>query len=102
MRTGDVLERLTGNEKLRAVLAAQWGYYGSVPSRSSFAIHALVVKHFMHGGYYPVGGARRIAESLLETVAAVGGWTRVASDVEPARRGGYSRREGGRTPNSSP
>jgi all-trans-retinol 13,14-reductase len=81
MRTGDVLAKLTGNEKLRAVLAAQWGYYGSVPSRSSFAIHALVVKHFMHGGYYPVGGARRIAETLLETVAGAGGWTRVASDV---------------------
>ncbi len=81
MKTADVLLGLTRDEKLRAVLAAQWGYYGSVPSRSSFAIHALVVKHFMYGGYYPVGGARRIAETLLETVAGAGGWTRVASDV---------------------
>ena len=79
--TRDVIESLTQDPRLRTLMAAQWGYYGSVPSRSSFAIQALVVRHFMHGGYYPVGGARRIAETLLETVAAAGGWTRVATDV---------------------
>lgn len=81
-RTADVLGRLTQNPKLKAVLAAQWGYYGSPPSRSSFAIQALVVKHFMWGGYYPVGGSQRIAETLLGTVAAAGGWTRIHADVE--------------------
>ena len=81
-RTQDVLEELTDNEKLRTVLAAQWGYYGSPPSRSSFAIQALVVKHFFHGGYYPVGGAKEIAQTLLKTVASAGGWTRISTDVE--------------------
>lgn len=81
-RTADVLAGLTDNPRLRAVLASQWGYYGSLPSRSSFAIQALVTKHFLHGGYYPVGGARRIAETLLGTVARAGGWTRISTDVE--------------------
>lgn len=81
-RTAEVLARLTHNPQLKAVLAAQWGYYGSPPSRSSFAIQALVVKHFMWGGYYPVGGSQRIAETLLGTVAAAGGWTRIHADVE--------------------
>jgi all-trans-retinol 13,14-reductase len=66
---------------LRAVLTAQWGYYGSVPSRSSFAIQALVAKHFMHGGFYPVGGASQIARALLSTVERAGGWTTIRADV---------------------
>lgn len=81
-RTQDVLASLTDDPKLRAVFAAQWGYYGSPPSRSSFAMQALVVKHFMHGGYYPVGGSGAIAEHLLGAVADGGGWTTIRADVE--------------------
>ena len=81
-RTADVLAELTTDERLRAVLAAQWGYYGAVPSRSSFAIHALAVKHFLWGAYYPVGGSKQIARELLRTVADAGGWTAVRADVE--------------------
>ena len=81
-RTGDVLARITPNEKLRTVLAAQWGYYGSPPSRSSFAIHALVAKHFMFGAAYPRGGSKRIADTLMQTIAQGGGWTRISSSVE--------------------
>ncbi len=81
-RTADVVAELTDDPKLRALLVAQWGYYGSPPSRSSFAIQALVVKHFLHGGYYPVGGSDRIAVELLRTVAEAGGWTRIVADVD--------------------
>lgn len=80
--TKDRLDRLTSNERLKSVLASQWGYYGAPPSKSSFAIQALVTKHFMHGGYYPVGGASEIAKTLLGTVAKAGGWTRISSDVQ--------------------
>ncbi|MCA9523954.1 MAG: NAD(P)/FAD-dependent oxidoreductase, partial [Myxococcales bacterium] len=81
-RTAPELATLTDNPKLRSLFAAQWGYYGSTPSRSSFAIQALVVKHFLHGGYYPIGGAKEIARTLLRTVANAGGWTRIRADVE--------------------
>ncbi|MGF1469202.1 MAG: phytoene desaturase family protein [Sandaracinaceae bacterium] len=80
-RTKDVVEELTDDPRLRALFTAQWGYYGSTPSRSSFAIQALVVRHFAYGGFYPVGGASRIAETLLGTVAKAGGWTAVRADV---------------------
>ncbi|MCC6807144.1 MAG: NAD(P)/FAD-dependent oxidoreductase [Deltaproteobacteria bacterium] len=82
LRTKDVLDELTANDKLKTVLASQWGYYGSPPSRSSFAIHALVVKHFWHGGYYPVGGAKQIADAMMETIKDGGGWTRISSEVD--------------------
>jgi len=82
MRTLDAVRELTDDPKLAAIFTAQWGYYGSTPSRSSFAMQALVVKHFFHGGYYPVGGASRIARTLLQTVADAGGWTAIRADVD--------------------
>ncbi len=80
--TADVLASLTDDPRLRAVLSAQWGYYGATPARSSFAMHALMVRHFLRGAYYPVGGASSIAPALLTTVADGGGWTAVRRTVE--------------------
>ncbi len=82
LNTEEVVNSLTDNPKLRNIFTAQWGYYGSPPSRSSFAMQALVVRHFVHGGYYPVGGSQEIANQLLKTVADAGGWTRIRADVE--------------------
>jgi all-trans-retinol 13,14-reductase len=81
-RTAGVVGDLTSDPRLRTVFTGQWGYYGSIPSRSSFAMQALVVKHFSWGGYYPVGGARQIAHHLLGAVASAGGWTRIHADVD--------------------
>ena len=80
--TQQVLDGLTDNVELKAVLASQWGYYGSTPSRSSFAMQALVAKHFMYGGYYPVGGSPAIAEELLQAVADRDGWCRIRAGVK--------------------
>ncbi len=81
-RTADVLAEITDDPKLRAVLVSQWGYYGSPPSRSSFAMQALVTRHFQWGAYYPEGGSQEIARCLLRTVAEAGGWTKIRADVD--------------------
>ncbi|HEY8377137.1 MAG TPA: NAD(P)/FAD-dependent oxidoreductase [Nannocystis sp.] len=75
------LDRLTGDARLKTVLAAQWAYHGARPSQASLAIQALVTKHFLWGGYYPVGGSAAIARALLQTVADAGGYTRISADV---------------------
>ncbi len=80
--TAEVLEDLTDDPHLRSVLAAQWAYYGSTPSKSSFAMHALMVAHFAWGAFYPVGTAESIAREMLRTVADAGGWTLVRTEVE--------------------
>lgn len=87
--TAEVLTEVTDDPRLRAVLAAQWGYYGSTPANSSFAMHALMVAHFLKGAYYPVGSAASIALEMLQTVADAGGWTVVGTSVEEVivRRG---------------
>ncbi len=78
----EVLSSITSNERLRSVLTAQWGYYGVPPSRAAFAVQALITRHFLHGAYYPVGGAQEIARCLCRTIAESGGWTRIAAGVD--------------------
>lgn len=80
-RAHDVIAGLTDDPRLASVLTAQWGYYGAPPSRASFAMQALVTRHFLHGGYYPVGGSAAIAQELLRTVADAGGHTAIHADV---------------------
>lgn len=80
--TAQVVSGLTSDPRLAALLSAQWGYCGSPPSRSSFAMQALIAKHFMWGGYYPVGGSSSIARQLLRTVSDGGGWTSIRSDAQ--------------------
>ncbi len=80
--TQSVLDTITNSDRLKTVLTAQWGYYGVEPARSSFAMHALVAKHFERGGFYPKGGSQRIAETLMATIAAAGGWTRIRAEVD--------------------
>src|ERR1039457_7073509 len=44
--TLEVLNQITSNKKLIAVLTGQFGDYGLPPSKSSFMMHAMLVKHF--------------------------------------------------------
>ena len=71
--TWDVLSDLTANPELIAVLTGQWGDMGLPPKRSSFVVQAMIAKHYLHGGYYPVGGASRIADTILPKIRAAGG-----------------------------
>ncbi|HEY2774846.1 MAG TPA: NAD(P)/FAD-dependent oxidoreductase [Candidatus Binatia bacterium] len=79
--TREVLEGLTSNQELISLLTAQWGDYGLAPARSSFAIHALVTQHYFRGGFYPVGGAGRIAETIAPVIRAAGGELLVNAEV---------------------
>jgi len=80
--TKEVLDELTSNEKLKAVLAGQWGYYGSPPSRSSFFIHAITIRHFWEGAYYPEGTSKTLADNILNIVHEKGGDVRLRTAVE--------------------
>ena len=71
--TGEVLNRLTKNKTLIGILTTQWGDSGLTPEKSSFIIHAVIARHYLNGGYYPVGGASQIAETQLEAIRATGG-----------------------------
>jgi all-trans-retinol 13,14-reductase len=71
--TREVLEELTSNQELIAVLTGQWGDLGLPPAQSSFIIHALIARHYMYGGFYPVGGSWKIADTIIPKIQAAGG-----------------------------
>jgi all-trans-retinol 13,14-reductase len=71
--TYEVLSELTDNQDLLAVLTGQWGDMGLPPRRSSFLVHALIARHYLYGGYYPVGGSWKIAESIIPRIQRHGG-----------------------------
>ncbi len=55
--TKEVLDELTDNIELKGALTGQFGDYGLPPGQSSFGMHALLTRHYMRGGFYPVGGS---------------------------------------------
>lgn len=80
--TQEVLNELFTDEKLKGVLAAQFGDFGLPPSKSSFVMHATVTHHYMEGGFYPVGGSRVIFEKIAPVIKKAGGEIFVNAEVE--------------------
>ena len=79
--TAEYLERNIRSPEFRALLATQWGDYGLPPKESAFALHALVVASYLNGGWFPVGGAGRIARTVEPGIEAAGGAIRVCQEA---------------------
>lgn len=75
--TKEVIDDLTDNQELAAVMSAQWGDHGGRPSKASFAMHALIAGAYLpSGAWYPVGGAAAYAAHILPTITKRGGEVR--------------------------
>jgi len=79
--TDAYLERHFRSRELKALLATQWGDYGLPPKQSAFALHALVVGSYLNGGWFPEGGAGRIARTFEPGIEAAGGAIRVCQEA---------------------
>lgn len=71
--TYEVLSELTDNQDLIATICGQWGDMGLPPKQSVFMVHAMIARHYLHGGYYPVGGSWQIAKSIIPKIQKAGG-----------------------------
>ncbi|NXT41902.1 RETST reductase, partial [Pelecanoides urinatrix] len=69
----EVVEGLTPNRELRAVFSYIFPTYGVVPSKTSFSMHSILVNHFLHGAWYPKGGAGEIAFHTIPVIRKAGG-----------------------------
>ena len=81
MTTAEYLRMRFRSSALRALVASQWGDYGLPPEKSAFAIHAQIVYHYLHGAWFPEGGAGRIARTFEPRIEASGGAVLVGQDV---------------------
>ncbi|MGZ3883683.1 MAG: phytoene desaturase family protein, partial [Bacteroidia bacterium] len=79
--TKEVLDELFTDKKLKAVLAAQYGDCGLPPALCSFAMHAAVARHYLDGGYYPVGGSAVLFEKIAPVIKKSGGEILIRAEV---------------------
>jgi phytoene dehydrogenase-like protein len=81
--TSEVLDSIgMRSRELRAVVTAIWGNYGMPPARSAFISHAMIVHHFLDGGWFPEGGAGGIATSARAVIESAGGACLASREVE--------------------
>ena len=80
--TYDVISSLTKNEDLIKLLTAQYGDYGLTPKKSSFAMHASVVKHYLGGGSFPIGGSSKILDTIYPVIQKASGTILVSAEVK--------------------
>jgi all-trans-retinol 13,14-reductase len=80
--TREVIMDIFNDETILGVLSGQWGDHGLPPGHSSFAMHAMVVRHYLDGGNYPIGTSRRIAETAVDYLHSMGGELYVNAGVD--------------------
>lgn len=71
--TLDVLQSLTANRELIAVICGNYGDYSLPPDKSSFAMHCLLVRHYINGAGFPVGGPQQFAKAIVPIIEQSGG-----------------------------
>jgi len=80
--TREVIMDIFNDETILGTLSGQWGDHGLPPAQSSFAMHAMVVRHYLDGGNYPVGTSRKIAETAVDYLYTLGGELYVNAGVD--------------------
>jgi all-trans-retinol 13,14-reductase len=77
------LDEYFRNEDLKALLCALLGYVGTTPDKTpaSSALTACV-SYYLHGGYFPKGGAQKFANSLRDFIVSHGSTVLVNHKVD--------------------
>jgi phytoene dehydrogenase-like protein len=69
----DVLDRHFRSAKLKLLLTADTGHWGSPPSRTSFIFDSMLRLAYFLGNYYPKGGSQVFADELAGRFEEAGG-----------------------------
>jgi all-trans-retinol 13,14-reductase len=63
-----LLDEVTSDKRLQAVLSGYCGTYGLPPQKASIIIAIEVLNHFFTGAYYPRGGSRAFRDAFLDAL----------------------------------
>jgi prolycopene isomerase len=70
----ECMARHIADPALKAVISAQWGYFGLPPSRLNAATFAMLWTSAHHyGAFYPRGGSMAVSRALAQIIAEAGG-----------------------------
>lgn len=80
---GQCIDARIKNPQLKAIISAQWGYYGLPPSRLSSFYYAIpAIGYLGSGGYYPRGKSQKISNALVKFIEDSGGKVLLNTRVE--------------------
>jgi phytoene dehydrogenase-like protein len=80
---GTMVDSRIKDPKLKAIISAQWGYYGLPPSRLSCFYYALpFLGYLTAGGFYPKGRSQDISNALAQIIRKRGGTVLLNTSVE--------------------
>ncbi len=80
---GNMLDSRLRDSRLKAIVSAQWGYYGLPPSKLSCFYYALPFMGYLaHGGFYPRGRSQDISDALVKIITSRGGTVLLNTGVE--------------------
>ena len=80
---GQMVEARLADPRLRAIVSAQWGYYGLPPSRLCCFYYALpFMSYLTDGGFYPRGRSQTISDAFVRYVESHGGTVLLGTRVE--------------------
>jgi phytoene dehydrogenase-like protein len=81
MTVRQALDQYFRNRKLKLLLAADCGHWGSPPSRTSFVFDSMLRLSYFLGNYYPRGGSQAFADELALRFEELGGHVLMSSSV---------------------
>jgi phytoene dehydrogenase-like protein len=77
----EALDQHFRDRKLKLLLAADCGHWGSPPSRTSFVFDSMLRLSYFLGNYYPRGGSQAFADELALRFEEMGGHILMSSTV---------------------
>jgi all-trans-retinol 13,14-reductase len=69
-------------DKVKALLFANWGFYGLPPSRANMIAAIANASYLVDGAYYPLGGSQAIPNALVNTITSNGGEIHLNEEVD--------------------
>lgn len=80
---GQIVDEHLKNPKLKALISAQWGYYGLPPSKLASIYYALpAISFHENGGYYVRGKSQTLSNAFVKFIEDRGGKVILKSKVK--------------------
>jgi phytoene dehydrogenase-like protein len=80
---GQVLDMRIKDPKLKAIISAQWGYYGLPPSKLASFYYAIPAYGYLaDGGFYPIGKSQKMSDAFVRFIEKKGGKIQLRTRVD--------------------
>lgn len=80
---GQIIDPKIKNPKLKAIINAQWAYYGLPPSKLASIYFAMpTISYLNEGGFYPIGKSQKMSDAMVKFIEERGGKVMLQTKVE--------------------